>query len=468
MSSKREGELLIPFLTFISDILVIEISFLLSYWLRFYSPLVNFIPVTKGFPPFLTYLQSSVVLVFIWIFIFHRFGLYNPRRRATPIDEFYALIKSVSLGMLLLMAATFFYRGFSYSRLVFLFIWISSIFLLTISRSFIIYYKRWRHHRGKDVLNVAIIGADKQANLIFENILNHPGLGFRVKGYFGAAGNLSPKTRHLGTIEQLPSVIRQEKIHVLILTPTEKQTDSLLEILQRCEGLNVEFLVLPDLLEIITSQLQFMQLGGVPLLQIKDVPIKGWNAVLKRAFDLICSLLGLIFLSPLFFIVSLLIKLDSRGSVFYKQERIGFDGKQFMLYKFRSMLPDAEAETGPIWATENDPRRTRIGTFLRRTSIDELPQLLNVLKGDMSLVGPRPERTFFVEKFKNEIPRYRERHRVKSGMTGWAQVNGLRGNTPINERTKYDIYYVENWSFAFDLKILLKTIWAVLFGKNNY
>ncbi|OVE79079.1 hypothetical protein BVY01_03510 [bacterium I07] len=206
----------------------------------------------------------------------------------------------------------------------------------------------------------------------------------------------------------------------------------------------------------------------MPVLMVKDVPIRGWNLVFKRLFDLVFSSLGLLVLWPVFGLAALLIKLSSKGDVFYRQDRVGLDGKEFRLIKFRSMILDAENESGPVWTVEKDPRVTGVGKILRRTSIDELPQLVNVWKGEMSLVGPRPERQHFVEQFKDEVPKYLERHRVKSGMTGWAQVNGLRGNVSIAERTQYDVYYVENWSLLFDVKIILMTLGAVMTGKNSY
>jgi len=217
-----------------------------------------------------------------------------------------------------------------------------------------------------------------------------------------------------------------------------------------------------------TSLVQIKHIGGIPFLGIKSPALSTWNSIIKRTFDLLFASCILILTSPLYLIIVILIKIDSKGSVFYHQERIGLDGEVFRVIKFRSMRIDAEHTSGPVWSKKNDSRATRIGKFLRRLSLDELPQLINVIKGDMSVVGPRPERPHFVEQFKRQIPRYLERHRVRTGMTGWAQVNGLRGNASITERTKYDIYYIENWSLIFDLKIILKTIHTVLFGKDAY
>jgi exopolysaccharide biosynthesis polyprenyl glycosylphosphotransferase len=206
----------------------------------------------------------------------------------------------------------------------------------------------------------------------------------------------------------------------------------------------------------------------MPVLRLKAVEFSGWQGFLKRSFDLLVSLTGLIILSPLLLLLAVLVKMNSTGSVFYKQKRIGLDGREFTMLKFRSMVVDAEKESGPVWAAEKDPRTTSIGRFLRRTSLDELPQLINVIRGEMSLVGPRPERRVFVEQFRQQIPQYAERHRVRSGVTGWAQVNGLRGQSPIEDRTRYDVYYIENWSLWFDIKIILLTFLAIIRGENAY
>jgi len=227
-------------------------------------------------------------------------------------------------------------------------------------------------------------------------------------------------------------------------------------------------MMVPDVLDLMTSSVSVKEIEGVPFLRLKSIPMTTWGRIMKRTFDLIVSLALLTVLSPLFLVIALLIKLDSRGPAFFRQERVGFDGGRFSMVKFRSMQPGAESESGPVFARSDDPRRTTIGSILRKTSLDELPQLWNVLKGEMSLVGPRPERPYFVDQFKALVPRYLERHRVKTGMTGWAQVNGLRGNTSIEQRINYDVYYVEHWSFWFDLKILLKTIRALFTAKHVY
>ena len=272
----------------------------------------------------------------------------------------------------------------------------------------------------------------------------------------------------LGSLGSVPELIKTNSIDVILIALTEPEHSFLHDLVRDCQGLNVEMMMVPDILELMTSQVQIKHIEGTPFLGIKSPNLSTWNFIVKRTFDLAFAFAVLLLASPLFLLIAILIKLDSRGPVFYVQERVGLDGEVFSVIKFRSMRTDAEVATGPVWSQKNDPRTTRLGRILRRLSLDELPQLLNVLRGDMSIVGPRPERPHFVEKFKTQVPRYLERHRVKTGMTGWAQVNGLRGNASIAERTKYDIYYIEHWSLVFDLKIILKTIHAVLFGTDAY
>jgi Undecaprenyl-phosphate glucose phosphotransferase len=272
----------------------------------------------------------------------------------------------------------------------------------------------------------------------------------------------------LGQIGDIPSLIDAYSIDEVIIALPEASHEEILTIISLCERGKVSIKVYPDVFQIMAAQVSIGDLGGLPLLTVRDIALRGWRLTLKRAVDLLGSAVGLVLLSPLMMLVAALVKLDSKGPVFYVQERMGLDAEPFWMLKFRSMRADAEAETGPVWATEDDPRRTRLGAFIRRLSIDEWPQFINVLLGEMSLVGPRPERPVFVEQFKRSIPRYMDRHREKAGLTGWAQVNGLRGDTSIAERTKYDLWYIENWSLFLDFKIILRTIINSFTSKNAY
>jgi len=306
--------------------------------------------------------------------------------------------------------------------------------------------------------------------MILNIIRNSPRLGYEVVGFIDNDPNLKEVdgVPVLGDINVLAQAIRDTRTDEVIIALPHAPHQEVLDIVYRCDGLKVDIKVFPDLFQIMASEVSIGDLNGLPLMSIRDVALRGWRLAVKRAVDLVFSAAALVFLSPFMLLTALLIKLDSEGPVFYVQDRVGLDGKVFPCIKFRTMRVDAEAESGPVWATKDDPRRTRLGAFLRRFSIDELPQFINVLLGQMSIVGPRPERPVFVEQFKTLVPRYMERHREKAGITGWAQVNGYRGDTSIEERTRYDLWYVENWSLLLDFKIMFKTIWAVLKGDNAY
>jgi Undecaprenyl-phosphate glucose phosphotransferase len=272
--------------------------------------------------------------------------------------------------------------------------------------------------------------------------------------------------RILGSLDELSRLVGREAVDEVIIALPNANSEDLLNVIAHCDRSTISIKVLPDQFQIMAGQLSVGELSGLPLLNLRDVALRGWKLTLKRAIDLVGSAIGLVLLSPLMFLIAIFIKLDSPGPALYTQERMGLDGKRFYLFKFRTMRADAEAH-GPGWTRPDDPRRTRLGAFLRRTNLDELPQLINVLLGDMSLVGPRPERPIYVEEFRKRIPRYMERHREKAGITGWAQVNGLRGDTSIEERTKYDLWYIENWSVWLDIKIILMTIWQTIAGGNE-
>lgn len=471
MNAKQQKDLLIPFLTVLSDIIAIEGAFLFSYWFRFYSSFTDVFPVAFGFPPLGAYIEGSLIVIPIWLWIFSNRKMYHPRRIVYFSDEFFVIVRLVVLGMLVVMAAAFFYRAFSYSRLVFGLIGLSAIIFISLDRFVLLKFEQWYYLKGNDLRRIAIVGTSGVANRVYHSLTTNRSLGYEALGYFSIGKKRTSTMKHiphLGSISSVPHVIKSFSVDVILIALGESEYPLLRTLVRNCQGLNVEIMMVPDILELMTSHVQIKHIGGIPFLGIKSPALSTWNFIVKRLFDIVCATVILILTSPLFLLIAILIKLDSKGPIFYLQERVGLEGEIFNVIKFRSMRINSEKVTGPIWSQENDPRRTHVGRILRRLSLDELPQLINVLRGDMSIVGPRPERPFFVEQFKKDIPRYLERHRVKTGMTGWAQVNGLRGNVPIAERTKYDVFYFENWSLVFDLKIIFKTIRAVLFGKDAY
>jgi len=465
--ASRPGDLLIPFLAVVCDAIAIEFSFLFSYWLRFHSSLFE----SLGFahvpaPPIEGYWLGSLAVVVVWLILLNARKMYGARRSVSLIDELMNIVKVGSVGMLIVMSAAFFYRDFSYSRIVFGLIWMSSITGIFIGRMFVLSLERRLYRQGKNLRQAIVIGSDSLANEVYRRLNAHPSFGFTIVGYFADAkapteAGLSA-TPHLGSVPAASDYIRRQGIELVFIALRSKDHPRLFELISECEGVNVEFMMVPDVLEILTSQVKLRELEGVPFLTLKSIPLSMWGRISKRAMDVLVASALVAVLSPLLLVIMILIRLTSRGPMFYKQERVGIDGQKFTMLKFRSMKTAAEAESGPVWAKGDDPRRTPIGVFLRKTSLDELPQLFNVLKGDMSLVGPRPERPYFVDQFKHLVPKYLDRHRVKTGITGWAQVNGLRGDTSLEERIRYDLYYIENWSLAFDIKILLMTIKAAL------
>jgi len=472
MSPHRRGDFLIPLMSVLGDAIAIESAFLLAYWIRFRSALFDWLGFDRGPTPEISgYLVGSAVVVIVWLMLFEARRMYRARRSVNLSDELINVIRVVSLGMLLVMSGAFFYRDFSYSRVVFALLWVLSTGFIFAVRAAVQAFERAEYRRGRHLQHVIILGGNGLANEVYTRLQGHSSFGFHIGGYFADA--LAPqdlplsRAPYLGTIQQGPAYIRAQKIELAFIALRSSDHSRLFDFIAECEGVNIEFMMVPDMLEILTSQVQVRELEGIPFLRIKGIPFTVWGRITKRAFDVCVSGLTLLFLSPVYLLVALLVKLDSRGPVLFPQKRVGLDGTEFTMYKFRSMKGGSEAFDGEAGlGIRNDPRRTRIGAFLRRASLDELPQMVNVLRGDMSLVGPRPERTRFVEEFRRVVPKYLDRHRVKTGVTGWAQVNGLRGDTSIEERIKYDLYYIENWSFSLDIKILLRTLRAAITSRE--
>jgi exopolysaccharide biosynthesis polyprenyl glycosylphosphotransferase len=314
-----------------------------------------------------------------------------------------------------------------------------------------------------------MVGSESIVSQVFQKIEKDRNYNFDIKGYISPKQDKDSLIPYLGDYNEIPDLLKTLDLDGVIVSFSHKEHDLILPIIQQTEGKNIEIFYVPDILDILTSHFNNLEVNGLPLLQLKSFALSGWQGFIKRVFDIFVSALALIVLSPLFLIFAGLILLTSSGGVFYRQKRVTLDDKDFEMLKFRSMYVTESSKEGLIDVVKNDPRVTPLGKFLRRTSADELPQLWNVLKGDMSLVGPRPERRFYVELNKKEILRYSERHRVRAGITGWAQVNGLRQqDSMLIERIKFDLYYIENWSLWFDIKIILLTFRTIVRGENAY
>jgi Undecaprenyl-phosphate glucose phosphotransferase len=460
---KQRTSWLLTTLLVAMDALMAGLAFVVAYFLRLQSEYENIAPFSDYWGMLLIHV-ATVVLVFFFYRLYHR------QRATSHIDEFYSVFGAASVGTIAAIAfISLIYKSeLDYPRLMMVYAWVLTILLVAWGRVIHARMQWGLQARGFNEVRLLIVGAGEVGRMILQKIRQSPGLGYTVVGF---VDDRDPPSNVLGAsvlgqTDDLPRLIETHQVDEVIVAMPEASHQEILSIITRCEREKVTIKVFPDVFQIMASEVSIGDLNGLPLLTVRDIALRGWRLALKRAMDFLGSGLALLIFSPIMLLVAILIKLDSPGSVFYVQERMGLDARPFLMFKFRSMRPDAEANTGPVWATHSDPRRTRIGTIIRRFSVDELPQLINVLLGDMSLVGPRPERPIFVEQFKRSIPRYMDRHKEKAGMTGWAQVNGLRGDTSIIERTKYDLWYIENWSLLLDFKILARTLTSIFLDRH--
>ena len=463
---RRYNRLLVAFYV-VSDAILAMTALILAYLLRFESGLI---PVTKGYPPFEQYVHMLPFIAGLVPLSFHVQGLYRLRRGRSRVDDFFAVFVGTILAGILGLVALLYYQAYyvtdpaSYhepSRLLLPLFLAINVLLTYGSRELVreALERRWK--AGIGLKRVLIAGSGDLGRLVADKVLEHRELGFKVVGFIDDRTGDHIGYRGLpllGSLADADEIIKSEKIdHVYVALPLEEHV-KMLGIVEATNREGIDVHVVPDLLQFIALRARLENLDGVPIISLNDVPLRGFNSVLKRAIDVAISGAALLFLSPFLSLIALIIKRTSEGPVFYTQERMGLNGKAFHVYKFRSMYIGAEDDTGPVWARDDDPRCTPVGRWLRKLDLDELPQLWNVLRGDMSLVGPRPERPYFVEQFKHRIPQYMLRHKVKAGITGWAQVNGWRGNTSLEKRIEYDLYYIENWSVALDLKIMWLTL----------
>ena len=483
----------------LTDMLMLQAAFLITYWFRFYSG-IWLVPL--GIPPLDMYLAAGVVILLVFFGIFYMGGMYTGRGARTIEDDLVGLFKGVVLASLLVLALAFFLRGLTFSRSFFGLFFLSTFGFLTLGRVLDRLLLRRVLQRGVATTRTLLVGVSPMRARLLRLLRKMPGLSLRPVGWLRVPGDGDPEQPAsmvetadaatvldaggdrgeavpaltvpalavpcLGDVADIRQVVLDQRIDLVVLTVTFDQLPLIKQVTEDLANLNVDVQFVPDLLALHTSRMRLKEIAGIPFVSVREEALSGVDRVVKRTFDIVATGLGLLLLVPVLALLAVLVKASSPGPIFYVQERVGRDGRQFTMYKFRSMRSDAEKESGPVWTRQDDDRVTPLGRFLRRFSLDELPQLWNVLVGDMSLVGPRPERMVFVEQFSKEMPRYFERHRVRSGLTGWAQVHGLRGNTSIGERTLYDLHYVENWSLALDVKILLMTIHHVLRGENAY
>jgi exopolysaccharide biosynthesis polyprenyl glycosylphosphotransferase len=461
---------------FLTDVAALLLAFTAAFRLRDVTEVLG----PRHAPPSGTYWLIVAIAAGTILLVFSVSGLYRSRRAVSRMDEFYKISTHVSLGLVVAVAASSFVLGdeFIYSRQMLAYGWGFAVVAVTVGRFAHAAVIGALRARGVAADRLLIVGAGATGQIVLDKVRTSPHLGYQVVGFarHGAPNAAAPSAPSeidgvpvLGMTDDLADLVRAYQVDELIVALSGIPHEEILELVYAVTNEPVAIRLYPDTFRLLTSDtLTVADLNGLPTVNVRTIGLRPVDRAIKRAVDVAISATILIVSAPLLLLIALLVKLTSRGPVFYVQERVGQDGRAIQVLKFRTMRANAEAGTGPVWTTPDDPRRTRVGRLLRRYSLDELPQFINVLLGEMSVVGPRPERPYFVEQFSQTIPAYMARHQEKSGITGWAQVNGLRGDTSIEERTRYDLYYVENWSILFDIRIMAKTLLHIFRDKNAY
>ena len=449
------------------DLCLAAACWLAAYFIRFYAPII---PVTKGVPDLTLYLTLMGLVMVVFAMVLPATGLYR-RPWAGPGQYFWPLLRATTFGAVVCVTVTYFFKPYEFSRLVFLHFFVLINLVLFIYRPILmkLWLRIFPERVGEGVL---IVGAEEVGRLVAKKVGQQPILGLRLEGFLcenpQMVGQDLDGLPIVGHFAQIREVLDRNSIQVVIIALPLSAHDRIMEIITNIGDEMVDIKVVPDLFKFMSLRGSVEEFEGLPIIGLRGSPMVGWSRVIKRLTDILGSFFLLLVLSPVFLILAMAVKLSSPGPVFYRQQRMGLDGRVFTMLKFRSMRVDAETQSGPVWASENDPRRTPLGSFMRRTSLDELPQFFNVLKGEMSLVGPRPERPELIQNFKTNVPGYMLRHKMKAGITGWAQINGWRGNTSLEKRIEHDLYYIENWSLGLDLKIIMLTMLRGFMNPHAY
>lgn len=464
MTSGNENRILV-----VVDLLTINLAWVLYFWFRIQSGLIQY----AGEPDFI----APMLIIFVfWMSVFFLFGMYRVWYTKSRVDEFIAIIKAVSFGVLLLFFMIFIDdQGMgspTSNRLLILVYWGLMVVSVGGGRLLVHTIKRKLLEAGIGIQKAVIVGINDRAKELYEMVAAHPALGYRIAGFLTLDKRKKSPYKEvptLGTADDLPELIEQQDVKEVLIALDSTEHDKLLGIIASCNGHDVSMKIVPDLYDIVSGQARTNQIYGFPLIEVTPQLMAPWEEAAKRGLDIVISFLILFLGLPVWLTIALAITLDSDGSIFYLQRRVGKDGKVFRIIKFRSMRKNAEEKSGPVWAHKRDPRTTKVGKIIRKLRLDEIPQFFNVLRGDMSLVGPRPERPFFVEKLTKEIPLYSRRLKVRPGITGWAQVKHKYDESleDVKKKVKYDFFYIENMSLRMDIKILLNTIYVVLTGKGH-
>lgn len=456
----RRNQRFLTQLYILADFAVIQFSFLIAWFLKFESGLI---PYEQPLP-IEVYGGWSLIYGTIAVSIGIMIGLYTTTRKKRYADDLMKILQTHVVGLFVLLSVMFFVKEINISRAYLAIYMVANVLLILCYRYYVKKVLKAVRQKGYNKQFVLILGAGTLGKAFYANLQQYPDLGYEVIGFLDDKRTWSDEEECLyqpilGTLGDLEATLKRLMIDEVILALPLDAHHKYPRIINQCEKAGVRTLIIPDFFDYLPARPYFDNFAGMPMINVRDIPLDiAANRLFKRTFDIVFSLFAIILTSPVMLAVAIGVKLTSQGPIIFKQERVGLNRRTFYMYKFRSMrlLPPGAADTG--WTIENDPRRTKFGSFIRKTSLDELPQFFNVLLGHMSVVGPRPERPFFVDQFREEIPKYMVKHHVRPGITGWAQSNGLRGDTSIEERIKHDIFYIENWSLLFDIKIIFLTI----------
>ena len=467
----KDNQKLFNYLHLVLDGLVVIISYFLSYYLKFATGFSERDP-NVGTLDAKTYFSVLIIVVPMYVLLYYMFNMYAPKRATMRRYELFGIFKANTVGIVLLMMILYLVEQYDISRSLLAIFYTVNIILTTLVRTLIRNLLQRFRRKGYNLKHVLLVGYSTAAEEYITRINHNPQWGYSLIGVLDDTvprGTIYKGVKVVGSIDNLKYILSENKLDEVAITIALKDYDKLADVVDVCEKFGVHTKFIPDYTSLVPSNPYTEDVLGLPVINIRYVPLNNaLNAFIKRVMDIVGSLLGIVISSPVMLVCIAAIKLTSPGPIIFKQERIGLHNKPFKMYKFRSMEVQRSTDEEQGWTTKNDPRVTKVGRFIRKTSIDELPQLFNILLGDMSLVGPRPERPQFVEKFKEEIPRYMIKHQVRPGLTGWAQVNGYRGDTSIRKRIEYDLYYIENWSASLDIKIMFMTVFKGFVNKNAY
>lgn len=465
------------------DSLVTAGAYVGAWWLKFES---GFLSVEEGVLPLSAYMGALIVIIPVYIMLYYAFNLYTPKRVQGRRLEGWNVFKANTVGIVILFSILFlldsavmehssgrpFNAAGDFSREMLIYFYLLNVILDILVRNLIRYGLRKIRKKGYNLKHILLVGYSRAAEEYIDRIIANPQWGYNVRGILDdniERGTMYKGIKVIGRIDNLFVILPENHLDEIAITLGLEEYYKLEHIVALCEKSGVHTKFIPDYNNIIPTKPYTEDLLGLPVINIRYVPLSNtFNAFIKRVMDVVGSLLCIVLFSPVMLVTAITVKTTSKGPLIYSQERVGRHNRPFKMYKFRSMRVQDEKQEKKCWTVQNDPRITGVGKFIRKTSIDELPQLFNVLKGDMSLIGPRPERPQFVEKFREEIPRYMIKHQVRPGMTGWAQVNGYRGDTSIRKRIEHDLYYIENWTVGLDIKILFLTVFRGFVNKNAY